>query len=219
MERLTHGNPHEVIRPSDLNFWLAQYNRNHPNLADDCQELCAALKVNWVNLFIFAVSRSRWFSETNQDLFKTGCSDPDIRVQIREAATVWNSVNDMGELKNLTPEELAKFDKILNLWKLRESFLIERRTTVAPDVKVDPIVLPPPKPVKTQVEPVDPPKSPSSWKVGLPKIPRLLTPFISFLLGFLVGFLDKLLDKFVGPNDYEKWLRPMLDWILALFSN
>jgi hypothetical protein len=215
MVRLTHGKPNDIIHSHDLNFWLAQYNRNHANLADDCEEACKTLGVDWAALFIFLVSRSKWCSEIPVDVFKTGCTEPGFPEQLKQAATVWNSVTDMAELK-YTPEELDKFDKINRLWKLRESFLIERRTGTAPEVP--PMTeMPKPKP-----EPVSPPKpsAPSkSWKEGLPKLPGILKPIISFALGFLVGFLDKILDKFLGPNDYDKWIRPILDWVLSIFTN
>jgi len=218
MVRLTHESSHKVILPSDLNLWLAQYNRNHPNLADDCQRACLSLGVDWIKLFILAVVTTKWFSEVSPDVFRTGCTNPDIQAQIQEAATVWNSITDMAELKGFSQEDLVKFDKTLSLWRLRESFLIERRSGVVPDLPTgEPET--PKQPSKPSIEPEAPPTEPAKPKMKLPKIPKLLIPFLSFSIGFLVGFLDKTLDKFIGPNEYDKWLRPLFDWLLSLLSN
>lgn len=96
----------------------------------------------------------------------------------------------------------------------------EDPTPVAEPVKPTPV-----KPVPaTAKEPANPtPAVPKKEEpVSTPpkfKFPKILIPLLSFGAGFLTAFLDKLLDAYLGPNDYSKFIRPILDWIISWVTN
>lgn len=193
MTRLVKSGLKPGWKPSDLNWWITQRNRNAALVADNMYLAAQGTGLNWLSIVLVGVVRTHYFKNIGMDAFGTGETDPNYEVQADLAPGHWIHRESVEEVLGGHPDLLYAYDSLYaQAARFLDGMAERRQGDVKPlPVPQSPRPTPPPTPKPAPPKP-KPTPTPVPEDRPLPQQPGLdwrsvVIPVISAIVGLVAG--------------------------------